>query len=159
LRAACWAAAAAVLVLAGCDAGNQAETTKETPDVAGADGTVGAISVDDVFLEADGTVPAGGEVPLRGALTNDAEQADRLVEVTTSAAESVQLLDEAGQASTDGIEVPAGGQVDVTTGAVRMQLEGVTGPIATTDTVPVTFVFESAGRVDLDVPVASGPSA
>lgn len=147
----------AVLALGGCDAGQEAETAQETPDVAGADGTAGEVSLDDVFLDAEDTVEAGASVPLRGVLTNDAEAADRLVGVSTSAAGSVQLLDEAGAPSAEGIELPAGGQVEAVSGAVRMQLEGVTAPIATTDTVPVTFTFATAGEVRLDVPVAPGP--
>jgi copper(I)-binding protein len=151
-----WAATgiACAVALGACDAGMDAETSQETPDVAGVDGSVGEVSLDDVFLEADGTVEAGGTVPLRGALTNDAEQADQLVRVTTPAAQSVQLLDQDGQVSAAGVELPAAGSVDATTGAVRMRLEGVTDAIPTTDTVPVTFVFETAGQVRLDVPVA-----
>ncbi len=148
---------AGLLVLGGCAAGQEAETAQETPDSAGVDGTVGEVSLDDVFLDAEDTVEAGASVPLRGVLTNDAEQADRLVEVSTPAAESVQLLDENGAPSADGVEVPAGGQVEAVSGAVRMQLEGVTAPIAPTDTVSVTFTFATAGEVALDVPVAPGP--
>ena len=150
-------AAAGLLVLGGCAAGQEAETAEETPDVAGVDGTVGEVSLDDVFLDAEDTVEAGASVPLRGVLTNDAEQADRLVEVSTPAAGSVRLLDENGAPSADGIEVPAGGQVEAVSGAVRVQLEGVTAPIAPTDTVSVTFTFATAGEVSLDVPVAPGP--
>ena len=159
LRPARWAAAvlAPALVLGACDAGQEAETAQETPDVPGVDDTVGEVSLDDVFLDAEDTVEAGASVPLRGVLTNDAEQADRLVGVSTPAAESVQLLDENGGPSTDGIEVPAGGQVEAVSGAVRMQLEEVTAPIAPTDTVSVTFTFATAGEVALDVPVAAGP--
>ena len=159
LRPARWAAAvlATAALLGGCAAGQEAETAEETPDVAGTDGTVGAVSLDDVFLDAEDTVEAGAAVPLRGVLTNDAEQADRLVGVSTPAADAVQLLDESGQVSSDGIELPAGGQVEAVSGAVRMQLEGVTAPIATTDTVRVTFAFATAGEVQLDVPVAPGP--
>jgi periplasmic copper chaperone A len=154
-----WAAllAAGALTLAGCDAGNDAETAQETPDVAGVDGTVGRVALDDVFLDAEDTIAAGAAVPLRGVLTNDAEAADRLVGVTTPAARSVQLLDASGQVSSAGIELPAGGQVEAVTDTVRMQLEGVTEPIAPTDTVRVTFTFETAGEVALDVPVAPGP--
>jgi copper(I)-binding protein len=143
-----------VLLLGGCAAGQEAETAEETPDVAGTDGSVGAVSLDDVFLDSEDTVEAGAAVPLRGVLTNDAEQADRLVGVSTPAASAVQLLDESGQVSSDGIELPAGGQVEAVSGAVRMQLEEVTAPIATTDTVRVTFTFATAGEVQLDVPVA-----
>jgi copper(I)-binding protein len=39
---------------------------------------------------------------------------------------------------------------------VRIRLDGVTESIGTTDTVPVTFVFENAGEVQLDVPVGTG---
>jgi hypothetical protein len=150
-------AAVGLLVLGGCDAGQEAETAQETPDVAGVDGTVGEVSLDDVFLDAEDTVEAGAAVPLRGVLTNDAEQADRLVGVSTPSAESVQLLDESGAPSADGIELPAGGQVEAVSEAVRMQLEQVTAPIAPTDTVPVTFTFATAGEVTLDVPVTAGP--
>ncbi len=57
----------------------------------------------------------------------------------------------------DGIELPAGGQVEAVTDAVRMQLEDLTEPIAATDTVPVPFTFATAGEVRLDVPVVPGP--
>jgi periplasmic copper chaperone A len=149
--------ATGLLVLGGCAAGQEAETAEETPDTAGVDGTVGEVSLDDVFLDAEDTVAAGASVPLRGVLTNDAEQADRLVEVSTPAAGSVRLLDENGAPSADGIEVPAGGQVEAVSGAVRVQLEEVTAPIAPTDTVSVTFTFATAGEVSLDVPVTPGP--
>jgi periplasmic copper chaperone A len=158
-RRALWAAAgiACALTLPGCDAGNEAETVQETPDVAGTDGTAGLVSLDDVFLDAEGDVAAGASVPLRAVFTNGADEADRLVRVTTPAAGSVQLLDEAGQAGAEGIELPAGGQVEAVTGAARIQLEGVSAPIAPTDTVRVTFAFDRAGEVTLDVPVAPGP--
>ena len=150
-------AAVGLLVLGGCNAGQEAETAQETPDVAGVDGEVGEVSLDDVFLDAEDTVEAGASVPLRGVLTNDAEQADRLVGVSTPAAGAVQLFDESGAPSADGIELPAGGQVEAVTDAVRMQLEDLTEPIAATDTVPVTFTFATAGEVRLDVPVVPGP--
>lgn len=158
MRRSCLPACAAVglLVLGGCAAGQEAETAEETPDVAGVDGTVGEVSLDDVFIEAESTIEAGGSAPLRAVLTNDAQQDDDLLRVTTPAAESVQLLAELGAPSPDGIAVPAGGQVDATTGTIRMQLERVTEPIETADTVPVTFTFEHAGEVRLDVPVAPG---
>ncbi|HYO36533.1 MAG TPA: copper chaperone PCu(A)C [Geodermatophilus sp.] len=155
-----WAPAAApVLVtlaaLVGCSTGQDAGTATETPDTPGVDGAVGDVALDDVFLDSDASVPAGASVALRGALSNSAGTADRLVAARTPAASSVQLLGEDGQVSADGIELPADGSVDATTGAARMRLEGVAEPIATTDTVPVTFVFEAAGEVELDVPVGT----
>lgn len=148
------AAGIAVLPVA-CDAGQDAETAEETPDTAGVDGSAGQVDVDDAFLDSDGAVAAGGSVGLRAALTNDADAADRLVSVNTDVG-SVALLDEQGAASPDGIEVPAGGTVDATQGPVRMELQAVTEGIGTADTVPVTFVFENAGEVRLDVPLGTG---
>lgn len=148
---------ALTLALVACDAGQDAETSRETPDTAGVDGSVGSVVLEDVFLDSDSTVDAGGSVPLRGALTNDAQEPDQLVRVNTPAAESVQLLDADGNVSPAGIELPPGGQVDATTGPVRMSVEGVTAPIQTTQTVTVTFVFAHAGEVQLDVPIGSTP--
>ena len=89
-------AAAGLLVLGGCAAGQEAETAEETPDVAGVDGTVGEVSLDDVFLDAEDTGEAGASVPLRGELTNDVEHADRLVGVSIRAAEGVPTLEWCG---------------------------------------------------------------
>lgn len=153
-----WLATGATVlaVVVGCDAGQDAGTAEETPDTPGVDGSVGDVDLDDVFLDADGTVAAGDSVGLRGALSNQAQATDRLVTVRTPAAGSVELLDEQGTSSPDGIELPADGQVDATQGPVRIRLDEVTESIGTTDTVPVTFVFENAGEVQLDVPVGTG---
>jgi copper(I)-binding protein len=136
--------------LAGCDAGQQAQTLGQTPDTPGVDGTVGSMSLDDVFLETAGTVPAGSSVALRGAFANQSLQPDRLVAVTTQAATSVELLAPDGTVATGGIEVPAEGQVDATTGPVLIRLSGLTGGLSPQAIVPVTFEFASAGRVTLD---------
>lgn len=65
--------AAGLPALGGCAAGQQAGTAQETPDVAGADGTVGEVSLVDVFIE------AGATAPLCGVLTDDARQDDDLL--------------------------------------------------------------------------------
>ena len=142
--------------LAGCYASQNAETLKETPDTPGVDGAVGMIVLDDVYLDTAVPVPAGGTVALRGAFSDEAVQPDRLVAVTTPVAASVELLAPDGTAATDGIEVPAQGQVDATTGAVLIRLTGLTRELTPEAIVPVTFEFATAGRVTLeDVPVAT----
>ncbi|MGY1606651.1 copper chaperone PCu(A)C [Geodermatophilus sp. SYSU D00700] len=148
-------AAALALLVTACSTGQDAETTQEVPDTPGVDGSVGQVALDDVFLDADATIAAGDSVGLRGALTNDADTDDRLVSVSTPSAGSVVLLDEQGDSSPDGIDLPADGSVDATQGQVRMQLDDVTADIATSDTVSVTFAFENAGQVQLDVPVGT----
>jgi copper(I)-binding protein len=136
--------------LAGCSAGQITQTASQTPDTAGVDGTAGSIVLNDVFLETADTVPAGGSVALRAAVTDQSPQPDRLVAVTTPAAASVELLQPDGTPATGGIEVPGGAQVDATTGPVLIRLTGLTRALSPETIVPVTFDFASAGRVTLD---------
>jgi copper(I)-binding protein len=136
--------------LAGCYAGQDAETAGETPDTRGVDGALGPMVLDDVYLETARTVPAGGSVSVRAALTDESYQPDRLIAVTTPAAATVELLQPDGTSAPDGITVPGGGQVDATTGPVLIRLVGLTGALSPQAVVPVTFEFASAGRVTLD---------
>jgi copper(I)-binding protein len=57
--------------------------------------------------------------------------------------------------SPQGVDIPSSGQVDTLNGTVRLRPEQVSSPIQTTQLVPVTFVFRTAGQVTLDVPVAT----
>jgi hypothetical protein len=140
--------------LAACSAGQTAETAQETPDTAGVDGSVGSMVLDDVYLETARTVPTGGSVTLRVALTDESSQPDRLVGVTSRAATAVELLAPDGTPSPAGITVPGDGQVDATTGPALLRFTGLTGPLSPQAIVSVTFEFATAGRVTLDdVPV------
>jgi copper(I)-binding protein len=142
--------------LAGCDAGQKAQTLGQTPDTPGVDGAVGSMVLNDVYLETADTVPAGGSVALRAALTDQSAQPDRLVAVTTPVAASVELLQPDGAPAPDGIPVPGYGQVDATTGPVLIRLVGLTQALSPQAIVPVTFEFASAGIIALDdVPAAS----
>jgi copper(I)-binding protein len=142
--------------LTGCYASQNAQTARETPDTPGVDGAVGMMVLDDVYLETAGTVPAGGSVALRGAFTDEAVQPDRLVAVTTPVAASVELLAPDGTVATDGIEVPAEGQVEAATGSVLIRLTGLTRALSPGAIVAVTFEFATAGSVTLDdVPAAT----
>jgi copper(I)-binding protein len=142
--------------LAGCYASQNAQTARLTPATPGVDGAVGMMVLNDVYLETAQTVPAGGSVALRGAFTDESTQPDRLVAVTTAVAASVELLATDGTVATDGIEVPAEGQVDATTGSVLIRLTGLTRELRPGAIVPITFEFATAGRVTLgDVPAAA----
>jgi copper(I)-binding protein len=142
--------------LAGCYAGQNAQTAQQTPDTPGVDGAVGSMTLNDVYLETADTVPAGGSVALRAALTDQSAQPDRLVAVTTPVAASVELLQPDGTPVPDGIAVPGYGQVDATMGPVLIRLVGLTRALSPQAVMPVTFEFSSAGRVTLDdVPAAT----
>jgi copper(I)-binding protein len=112
--------------------------------------------LDDVFIQTPVSVPSGGSVPLRGALTDESPQPDRLLAITTPAATSVELLAPDGTPASGGIEVPGQGQVDATTGPVLIRLIGLTRTLSPQAIVPITFEFARAGHVTIDdVPAAA----
>ena len=145
----------AALTVAGCAAGQDAGTEQETPDVSGVGGAAGQVVLDDVFLESAGGVRTGETVALRAAVTNDGRDDDRLVSADSPAGR-IALLGPDGAPAPDGIALPAGGQLDAVTGPVRMQLADSARAVPETGTLRVTFVFDRAGEVRLDVPVAAG---
>jgi periplasmic copper chaperone A len=153
----CGIGLALVLGLSACNAGQDAEVkvTAGRPDVVHAHGDIGSVALDVVFIESGGTVMAGESAPIHGDFTNHAATADRLVSVSTPAAASVRLLDADGVPSSQGIDIPAHGEVDAVNGVVRLQLVDAFFPLAATQLVPVTFQFSGAGAVTLDVPVAA----
>jgi len=147
-----------VFLLAGCSAGQDAQTARETPDTPGVDGSVGSMVLDNVYLETAETVPAGGSITLRGAFTDQSMQADQLVGVTTPVASGVEFLTPDGTVAPAGLDVPGDGQVDATTGPVLIRLTGLTGPLRPQAVVPITFEFATAGRVTLDDVPAADPA-
>lgn len=92
---------------------------------------------------------------------------DRLTGIETSAAERAELHSvkiEDGvmrMRPVDGIEVPAGGSVDLAPGKLHAMLTGLRHPLKEGDVVPVTLIFEKAGRVQVESAVTSlgGPPA
>lgn len=51
------------------------------------------------------------------------------------------------------IEVPAGGEAVLQSGGLHLMLIDLTGPLAQGDLVPLTLIFETAGAVDVTLPV------
>jgi len=87
------ALAVAGVALAGCAAGQQAQTANQHPTVDGANVSVGSIAVRDVVLEypASGVYEQGGDARLTMVVVNGGSGSDVLVEVLTDAAEEVTL--------------------------------------------------------------------
>jgi hypothetical protein len=63
----------------------------------------------------------------------------------------------------NGIEIPPGGTVELKPGGLHVMFMGLKGPFAKDAKVPLTLVFEKAGRLDIELPVeamgATGPKA
>ena len=83
--------AAGATVLAGCQAGQLAQTAEQIPTIDGASAQVGPLALRDVTIEypESGSWPQGSDARLRLIVVNEGRDADRLVEVRTDAADRV----------------------------------------------------------------------
>lgn len=102
------------LALAGCGAGQVAQTSSQVAAVGGANGGAGTIAVRDAQIEfpdeAEGgnVYAVGGTAGLRMLISNAGPEADRLVSASSPAASSVEIIGDA--------DIP-GGQVLTVEGA------------------------------------------
>ncbi|MEO1689628.1 MAG: copper chaperone PCu(A)C, partial [Pseudomonadota bacterium] len=100
--------------------------------------------------------PKVGAVFMR--IMNPSGDADRLVEVRSSAARRVELHTHefedgiARMREVDAIEVPADGMAALVRGGDHVMLLGLTEPLEQGGTVPLTLVFESGAEITLDAP-------
>jgi copper(I)-binding protein len=141
------------LALTGCGATLDAQTYQERTQADASNTAVGTLSLRGISVEPGGrdrTHEAGDDVEVSLVLTNADDEADTLVEVTTSDAESVELLDD-GEAS-DGIEVPALGSTGET---ASLRLVSLTEELREGEYTTLTFRFERNGSVEVAVPVRS----
>jgi copper(I)-binding protein len=172
-RARVWSGAvvAALVVLspaaAGCGAGQRAATAEQVSGSSGATAQVGEMAVLDVEfpfdrpIAGDEVYPVGGTAPLAITVVNTGRVADRLVGVSSPIAT-------AGIAVADELVVPGGRTLTAgQTGPVAaievpyeddeplIALTGLRVPVRSGVSYPVTFRFERAGEVVLDVPVGT----
>jgi copper(I)-binding protein len=151
-------AAGAVLVLAltGCGATLDAQTYQERSQADATNTAVGTIALRGVSVESGGEdrlLEEGEDAEVFLVLTNDDDEDDTLVEVTSSDAEEVELLVD-GEPSPDGIEVP---RLGTTGDSAGLELVSLTEELREGEYTTLTFRFERNGTVEVPVPVrASG---
>jgi len=145
------AVSAAVVSLSACGAGLDAQTYQERNNAGSTDTAVGSLAVRNVFIEA----PSRGDVYEEGddatgtiTVTNVSPEPDRLVEVTTDAAEEVTVLVDGEEGE---VEVPPLGS---TGSLVTLELRGLTREIRTGEFVTMTLRFAENGTSEILVPVA-----
>ena len=162
---------AALALTTGCSAGQSTETETQVAAVNGATGNADGIAVRNARLDfpAQGrTYPAGSSAPMKAVLANDSDQADRLVEVRSSYAKSARISGETSLPGDTGLRAygesgaaqQPSGQVpppEVDLREVGITLQGLTQEIGPGVTIPVTFVFEKAGEVKVQVPIGTDP--
>jgi copper(I)-binding protein len=115
---------------------------------------VGTLALRGLSVEPGGddrTHEAGEDVEVFLVLTNDDDEADTLVEVTTPDAESVELLVD-GEEEPGGIEVPALGS---TGNAASLRLVSLTEELREGEYTTLTFRFERNGSIEVPSPCAA----
>lgn len=115
-----------------------------------------------------GYATAAGASAVAGAayftLHNTGDEDDRLVAVASDAARRVMLHASVADGAVmrmvaldEGLALPAGATHRLASGGDHVMLMGLTAPLAEGDIVTLTLIFENAGEIVVDVPVANAP--
>jgi periplasmic copper chaperone A len=117
------------------------------------------IEVHDAYVIS--AVPGAPTAAAFMVIQNHGGPADRLIDVASPAAERVELHnhieDEAGVMRMlhvqEGIALPADGEIVMQRGGFHVMFMGLSEPLVQDMVVPVTLTFETAGEIEIDVPV------
>ncbi len=119
---------------------------------------VGQMRVSDAFARATVVKQTAGAAYLQ--LENLGKTADKLVQVKSSVAETVELhtmlmeQDVMRMRQIDDLPVPANGKVGMKPGAgAHVMFLGLKQPLVAGQEIPMTLVFEKAGQVEIKVKV------
>ncbi|MFE3292844.1 hypothetical protein [Rhodococcus sp. NPDC059234] len=164
-------AAAAAISLSACSAGQITQTATQVAAVNGNYANQGDISLRNVHIlfpqsEEYSLEPGGTAALAFTAVNNDEQRSERLGRITTDYAKSVTIAGEVGGRVIDpqtslGAGVRAATVLDnpeEPTQLVLVTLDGIKEGVRPGLTVPVTFTFEHAGDITVQVPVDAGPN-
>jgi copper(I)-binding protein len=165
-------AAAAAISLSACSAGQITQTATQVSAVNGNYANQGDISLRNVHVvypnSEEYSLEPGGTVALAFTAINESEyQAERLTKITTDKAASVTIAGEPGDRIIPPQTALAAGTVDATVVDEGEEIESKIILVTLNDigqdvypglTLPVTFSFERAGDITVDVPVDAGPA-
>jgi hypothetical protein len=158
----------AVLLVSGCGAGQQAQTSWDVPAIPGADADAGLISLRDLLIPyRAGGYPAGSDVPLVVRMFSNDEQPVTVSGVApgpagsmVAAAQRIGLRQPVAAAagateSPTSLVVPPYAELALVPGSGSyLVAEHMTTPLTYGTVVPVRFTFSTGDSVDVDVPMA-----
>ncbi|MGY1840060.1 MULTISPECIES: copper chaperone PCu(A)C [unclassified Modestobacter] len=150
------------VALSACGAGQVAQTATQVQNIgvnADADGVV--LRGLQLPYPTGGQYPVGGDARLIGAIVNESQSDDTLVSVTGPDFTDVEVVDPAAEPVAAGatssaldVTVPAGEALLLSNGdGPGITLVGLNESLGVSQYTPVTFTFEQAGEVTVDVPV------
>ena len=158
-------AAALALTAASIITAYAAEHTMAMPSsgtVMSAPVTLGALKISKGWIKAmlPGQPVAGGYLTVE----NTGAEADRLVSVQSASSPDIEIHEMKIEDDVmkmrqlkDGMEIPAGGKIELKPGGFHLMFMGVTEPFKEGDVVKVVLSFAKAGDVEVEFPVgASG---
>jgi periplasmic copper chaperone A len=154
--------AVAGLALAGCGAGQIAQTSQQVAAVGGANAGAGYVAVRNAEIAYPaGMAPsaaahrAGGTAEVEMTIVNTGNTADRLLSASSAAGSGVTLTGEQNLAPQ--LALVAGDQSSANlpgTKKLTVEITGLREDILSGRTYPLTLTFANAGNVVLDLPVA-----
>lgn len=143
-------AAVAALALAGCSSGTSDTAASSAPP-----SPVAAIEVDDAYIMTNGDV-AG----MFAEVTNNGTEAVKLTGGSAADVGMVQIHEYIKEGTKEvmkevpgGLEIPAGGTVELKPGSYHVMLMGVTADWQPGDEVDVTLDFSDGQQVSVDADV------
>lgn len=159
-------------LLSGCADGRKAPTRQEYAVTNGVQAHAGNVVLRDLFLTADTGDTDGGatDLALQGEVANDTGSSDQLLAVSAasvalkpaapsaaaSASAAPSATPSAGASSTPA-SIPAtvvpGVSLLLGTHGLGLQVSGLPQPVLPGALVPLTFSFQQAGQVTINVPV------
>jgi len=150
---------ACALIMTGCSAGQQSQTSSQEPAVNGASGGVGTIALRDVRIRAQvsgAAVQPGESVDLLFVAANQSvTEGDRLVSITSDTGTvTVRPADPEIPAAPDGVEAEA--TAAPSTAVKADATVKLAKPLANALTYNFVFKFDRAGQVTIGVPVTAG---
>ncbi len=137
--------------LSGCGAGLRPQTYQSRTSPESSNLQLGSLALRNVSVlpPDDGERYAvGDDAEVVLIITNFSPDADRLVSVSSTAAEDVVVLDDGRPGRP---EVPSSGSTE---DRVTLELRGLTEPVGPGEFVELTFRFEDNGAVEALVPIA-----
>ncbi|MDX6748944.1 copper chaperone PCu(A)C [Geminicoccaceae bacterium 1502E] len=123
------------------------------------DFTVGDLRIDHPWSRATSASQANGVA--YAVIENRGEAADRLVSASAEVASKVEIhnniLDDKGvvrmRQVEGGIEIPAGGKLELKPGSYHVMMMGLQAPLAEGQRFPLVLTFEKAGETTVEVQV------
>lgn len=139
--------------LAGCGAGFNAQTYQERTVADGTNAAAGAVAIRNISVQAppeESGYEAGDDAPVTFTLANDGTEDDRLVEVSSPVAASIDIV--SGDDTVDEVPLPG---LRSTTDEVSLVLNGLERDLRPSEYVELTLRFERGGSVTVATPVAT----